>query len=350
MIDPTAFLSTLVAASAALVAIVGGLLVARFVTLDSDQQGTLKVLRDAEERLAAARQRAGDAEARVLRRDAQRFLNASSVREAIADEGQQDLPALRTRADCALDDDAITPFLQELPAELALATAAVDSIDIPPARTAADVDEPWEATKRTLPGYTDAKWPRYWEHLFEKKALARGAHVKREQERRREQRPAPALLFAQPYTPEFPARQRISTRHLSGESRETAARRDDALVAERERARQQVEDLRAEVARLERDHARVVRPDVSLWAGAVVLIYFTAVGLALPTWRMSRVSPVTTCDTRLLFRLFASALGALILYILLYLARLTTGSKQVRAGQRRTVGTRRARPEKDPRT
>jgi hypothetical protein len=37
-VDPAPFLSTVILASAAFVAIVGGLLVARFVGLDSDQQ------------------------------------------------------------------------------------------------------------------------------------------------------------------------------------------------------------------------------------------------------------------------------------------------------------------------
>lgn len=43
-IDPTPFLSTIVATSAALVTIIGGLLVAKFVGLDADQRTTRKVL------------------------------------------------------------------------------------------------------------------------------------------------------------------------------------------------------------------------------------------------------------------------------------------------------------------
>ena len=45
-------------ASAALVAIVGGLLVARFVGLDSDQQTSRKLLADASDRRTIARRRA----------------------------------------------------------------------------------------------------------------------------------------------------------------------------------------------------------------------------------------------------------------------------------------------------
>jgi hypothetical protein len=57
--DPAPFLSTVVLASAGLVAIVGGLLVARFVSLDSEQRGSRKVLADTRERLESARRRAG---------------------------------------------------------------------------------------------------------------------------------------------------------------------------------------------------------------------------------------------------------------------------------------------------
>ena len=57
-VDPASFLSTVILASAALVAIVGGLLVARFVGLDSDQQASRKLLVDAEDRLTIAARRA----------------------------------------------------------------------------------------------------------------------------------------------------------------------------------------------------------------------------------------------------------------------------------------------------
>jgi hypothetical protein len=69
--DPTPFLSTIAGASSGLVAIVGGLLVARFVSLDSEQQGAQRVLDDAEARLAIAWQRARDAADRLLRWDVQ---------------------------------------------------------------------------------------------------------------------------------------------------------------------------------------------------------------------------------------------------------------------------------------
>ena len=55
--DPALFLSTIILASGALVAIIGGLLVARFVGLDTDQQSNRRVLTAADGRLASARRR-----------------------------------------------------------------------------------------------------------------------------------------------------------------------------------------------------------------------------------------------------------------------------------------------------
>lgn len=52
--DPGTFLSTIILASAGLVAIIGGLLVARFVGLDTDERSNRRVLMDAASRLASS--------------------------------------------------------------------------------------------------------------------------------------------------------------------------------------------------------------------------------------------------------------------------------------------------------
>jgi hypothetical protein len=67
IIDPSPFLTTVVTTSAALVAIIGGLLVAKFVGLDSDQRTSRKILTAARERLELARRRAQKAWHDILR-------------------------------------------------------------------------------------------------------------------------------------------------------------------------------------------------------------------------------------------------------------------------------------------
>jgi hypothetical protein len=73
MPDPSAFLSTIAAASAAMVAIVGGLLVARFVTIASEQEGAQRLLDDAEGRLATGRRREGKARDNLRNSDIEPF-------------------------------------------------------------------------------------------------------------------------------------------------------------------------------------------------------------------------------------------------------------------------------------
>lgn len=96
-VDPAPFLSTVILASAALVAIVGGLLVTRFVGLDSDQQASRKLLADAADRLAIARRRAEAAQQDLLGWRAQDFLDEDDVAAAIAD-GHTDIRELRKLA------------------------------------------------------------------------------------------------------------------------------------------------------------------------------------------------------------------------------------------------------------
>ena len=72
-IDPAPFLSTIITTSAALVAIIGGLLVARFISLDSDQRASRTILAGARERLELARRRAQSAWGGILRWDAGGF-------------------------------------------------------------------------------------------------------------------------------------------------------------------------------------------------------------------------------------------------------------------------------------
>jgi len=60
------------------------------------------------------------------------------------------------------------------------------------------------------------------------------------------------------------------------------ARRLDELLADHVRAKQQAEDLEAELLRLEQEHATIVRPDVRLWWGIGILIVFTILGVVIP--------------------------------------------------------------------
>lgn len=108
--DPTPFLSTIVATSAALVAIIGGLLVARFVSLDSDQRASRKILTDAAERLEVAKGRAESARQNVLRWEADEFFRRREVVRAVVDTGVTSADELVKMAYWPYAPDELAPF------------------------------------------------------------------------------------------------------------------------------------------------------------------------------------------------------------------------------------------------
>jgi len=112
-IDPTPYLSTAVLTSAALVAIIGGLLVAKFVGLDSDQRTVRKVIKDATERRDLARNRARSARKDVLRWDAGEFFKKQEIVKAVVDYSVMSPDKLVQIARWPHSPDELAPFAAE---------------------------------------------------------------------------------------------------------------------------------------------------------------------------------------------------------------------------------------------
>jgi hypothetical protein len=313
VVDPAPFLSTIASASAGLVAIVGGLLVARFVTLDSEQQGAQHVLDDAEAQLVTARQRARAATDRLLRWDAWDFLYNKSVIEAL-NEGVQDLAELRRRGyDTSLTDDELQPFLQEVRRELAQAHEVLE--DAVPAYENLE-SRLWDDFRRSTPGLPEIDWDLAWQIVFEqivdrREAESRSSHHLRSP------------------MPDLPGR-RLSTRPPADWEAIEARRRDDHS-ANHERAEQQVEDLESEVRRLRQARDAIVRPQGLGW-GLIILGYFTVVGVVVPILLMSRgPQDLTPLMGWLMFAGFCSGLVALLGYMAVLALRLSQRSATANA-------------------
>jgi hypothetical protein len=157
--DPAPFLSTIILASAGLVAIIGGLLVARFVGLDTDERSNRRVLVDAAERLASARRRAADARDNVLTWEARSFLNDSDILDAIG-QGTSEPEPLRRLKDYPLSDQELRPFVAEVVKEFSLARQVLAGHLPAP-------DEDWERFRRATPGLPQTRWPWVWQKVFE---------------------------------------------------------------------------------------------------------------------------------------------------------------------------------------
>jgi hypothetical protein len=184
----------------------------------------------------------------------------------------------------------------------------------------------WEDYRRRRPDLPDIPWPRVWEHVYDRlvRELAEAEEARRE--------------AAPPKSPFESLAAAVDARHWvnpsmtyaaaapATDSRATKARRYDELIASHQRAQQQVEDYGAELIRLRREHAEIVRPDARLWEGIVILVIFTALGVALPLWIMSQ-GPHDLNRVRWVFYPFAGSLAALIIYIVVYLVQLTRSNR-----------------------
>ena len=313
--DPAPFLSTIVATSAALVAIIGGLLVARFVGLDSDQRGSRKVLADAAERLEVARGRARSSWRNVLRWDAGDFFRTRAIVKAVVDDGVVSPDELMQMASWSHAPDELAPFAAEVAEEAKRARETLTG-------RISNPDLFWEDYRRRRPDLPEIRWPRVWEHVYDSivKQLAEAEEARRK--------------AAPPKSPFESLAAGLDTRHLvsartlgaaaapSTDYRATEARRHDELIASHERAAQHVEDYEAELVRLRQEHAEIVRPDARLWWGIVILIIFTVLGVVLPLWVMT-TGPRDLAAVRWVFYPFIGSLAALIGYIVVYLVQLT---------------------------
>src|SRR6266511_5611849 len=127
----------------------------------------------------------------------------------------------------------------------------------------------WEEFRRVTPDLPETNWDPAWEIVFDQIA---------------EQRPRASTGSSPDLLPPFLARALI--RRPPTDWGAIGARRRDELVASKERATQQVEDLEGEVHRLRQARDALVRPQGLGW-GLVILGYFTVVGVVLPVLLMS---------------------------------------------------------------
>jgi hypothetical protein len=264
----------MVGTSAAFVAIVGGLLVARFVGIDIDQRTSRKVVADARDRLQAARDRATDALRKILDWDAEDFFASPAVLQIV--ERGMTAPAELVRAnDWPHSEDDLQSYAAEVAGEFQAARNTLPGIVTDPGLE-------WDDFRRNRADLPETRWPRAWENVYEliREQLAAEARAQAEARRKaaRARNPLfgflddpvrPSLLASQLAKMSFPARSDL---------RATAERRYDNLRAAHQIAEQQVQDYEGELRRLQAEHAEIVRPDARLWWGIVVVVGFAVVG------------------------------------------------------------------------
>jgi len=303
--DPAPFLSTITTASSALVAIVGGLLVARFVTLGSEQEGAQRVLVDAEARLAVVKTRAEEAHGKRLHFDLDYFFSREvivAVSNGVVDAARlREVGRYSVLTDAEIENYAVV-VAEELSRAGETCRALLSSDGMP---------EPsgWEDFRRTHPEL-QIEIEEAWEIKF---AVLTLPPVR--------SRNLPGLGFGR-----LPSM--VTSESLSDAVILRRGMRRDALKAQEERSQQQLEDLEGEVARLRQAREAIVRPK-GLALGLVILIFFTVVGVAVPLFIMSTApKDLTSTMADTVFSLFTAGLVALLCYMTVLALRLqASGSR-----------------------
>jgi hypothetical protein len=344
MADPTPFLSTLTGASAGLVAIIGGLLVNRFVGLDSEQLGAQVVLDQAEQRLAIARDREADAQRDWEAFEAHDFLRDSDVLAAIH-SGTSDAAELKRIPDVStpLTAEQLQPYVQEVVDEFERAHTLIKQTLRPTEELTADQwrSFSWRESRSDLGDDMPAtEHPEVWEAVYDAAVATRAAaQAAREAEERRAERArmeSHGLTFPVPATPLWLFQPELDTVSRTLMSTQEAQRFEDQrgrLAAEKERAEQQREDADIEAIRLREQRDKIVRPDRQLWVGLTVLLYPTVVGIVLPVLTMSGGPTAFTSWIRTLGVLFLTGLVVLLAYMAYLATRL---SRRGGGGRRKT--------------
>ena len=298
MADPTPFLSTIAAVSATLVAIVGGLLVARFVTLDTEQQGAQQLLDEAQGRLTTARRRAQEATDSLRSWEINDFFDQEVV-EAIG-SGERDVRELRKIGHySSLTNEDLAEVVQTVADEFGRARRGLRELRV------GDSDAPqvdWQEFKRMWSDAPETSWDEVWETAYNE--LAGSA-----------QAPQPVRSFVDPLAYQRPYIFSALAGQAQPEYVALGIQQRDALRASVDRAEQHAEDIGAEVSQLQRARDALVRPKGLGW-GLLVLGVFTLVGVIVPLWLMSRAPEELTAGLgETVFWLFLVGLLALLGYM-----------------------------------
>lgn len=299
-----------------LAAIVGGLLVARFVSIDSDQQTSRQVLTDARERLNAARERAAGAWKEILDQDADDFFSSAEVIDAVT-RGLTAPHDLMRAADWYHSENDLRPYAEQVAAEYRSAR------DILPALVT-EPDAEWDEFRRGATSLPQVRWPLVWEHVYQEIAVKLSTPEARRREADRRKADADRLIWRSAMDPAVtPLDSSALTFRLAQipATRKASGRRIETLLTNHQVALQQVQDFEGELRRLQTAHAEIVRPDARLWWGVGIVLAFAMVGIALPLWIMAQ-GPKNLTSIGWLFWPFAVALAALLVYIVVYLAQL----------------------------
>ncbi len=286
-----------------MVAIIGGLLVARFVTIASEQDGAQQLLNDALGRLTTARRREREARDDLRNWYISDFFEYKVIR-AIG-KGERDIRELRKIGDdTRLSNDELAEVTKTISDEFEVARRILQPLVS--ADTTDDLHPGWKDFRQSHSSLPETKWDEVWDIVYDD--IVRPPRLQPASNSQWPSFDAVSLLPAVTTPPEYVAL------HIQ---------RRDALRSDAARAKQHLEDVQEERDRLQRAREAIVRPKGLGW-GLIVLGFFTLVGVIIPIWLMSRAPKRLTAHFgEVVFWLFFAGLLALLGYMTVLALRLS---------------------------
>ncbi|WP_132429480.1 hypothetical protein [Pseudonocardia endophytica] len=295
-----------------MIAIVGGLLVSRFLSIDSTQQGLKAQIAEYQDLLDAADKRVEDLAGRLREIAIRDSLDDSDVLDLMIKSTSPPSPGQvrRLSGETSLSDDELTEEIEAVHSEVQAASTFLRSAL--PSSQSLDPDE-WSDVPSWNVYYSETTslpairndWA--WEYVFNKIVDTRT--------RQAYERPSGPFGFTgvapislATFTPAW-----VSQR---------AAERVDALEADHEAAVAAREDIERKYLQLYGSFIATVRPDKPFAWGVGVLVYFTVVGVIYPIWVLRGGVEVITPEVANVYWWFLSGLTALLGYVVVLAVRL----------------------------
>jgi hypothetical protein len=306
-VTPNDFLAAVTGASAGLVAIVGGLLVSRFLAIDSEQKAADKRLGLAKAELESADRHLTELQDKLAVEEVHDLLDETDVLKYLAEHRQDSEINLyeirRLGPEIDSPDDFVRTHLMRAVAAMNEAVEVLSNSLPEPHKMPREEWQralSWDSYRKEITEASSPEFPQVWEYVYDAELAMRTESASYSTDY--------AKLMSYNINV-FHADMTPSWIH------ETNARRREDLRDSIEQTRRHVGDAEERREKAFMETLMHVRPDRLLYVGLLVLLYQTVVGVIAPVYILSTGPETFTDDIRGLFWWFTVGLGFLLTYL-----------------------------------
>lgn len=317
---PGDFLAAMAGSTAGMVAIVGGLLVSRYVGLDSEQMTARRLAKTARGRHKVAKSRLTQLEDEHEHAEAEYLLDNDQVLEAISNDKHdtREIRRISHASDAQTSDEVLSQHIGDVTRELNTAmTFILEKLEkIVEGKSSRDLgfEIDWEQFKVDHIAENRITRNYVWSWAYDR-CYKYFIQVAKKREKHELGPHASLLSLGAPPVIDASQMRPPWEGHLEEQAR--IDRRNEIA-----RAKQHLEDLEAEELRHTSFYYHMAKPDKILYFGLAVLLYYTIVGLVMPIYHLSKGPETFTPAIEGLFFWFTSGLASFVIYMLATAIRL----------------------------